>query len=74
MKTTKSQELIYNNIDINEMVKTLNKHRDEVLENFSKAYLAETGLMPSEVELVSQVLRNDKTIETVYFFRKKPVT
>jgi len=71
MKTQKVSNITYNNIDINEMIKKLSEERSKILNEFSKAYLAETGIMPSEVELVCQEKNEDKTITHTYFFRKK---
>jgi hypothetical protein len=67
----KVNDITYNGIDINEMVKKLSEERSKILNEFSKAYLAETGVMPSEIELVCQEKIDDKTIEHIYFFRKK---
>lgn len=67
----KTNDITYTGIDINEMVKKLNEERSKILNEFSKAYLAETGIMPSEVELVTVQETKDKTIETICFFRKK---
>lgn len=59
-------------ITVEEATKYLTEKRLEILEQFAKAYLAETGLAPSEVELVTQQMPViDNKIETVYFFRKK---
>lgn len=65
----KSEE--YNNISVEEMVKKLREKKHEIIEAFAKAYLAESGLMPSEVELCCQETRNGNLIEHVYFFRRK---
>jgi hypothetical protein len=67
----KTNDITYTGIDINEMVKKLNEERSKILNEFSKAYLAETGVMPSEVELVTVQETKDKTIETICFFRRK---
>lgn len=68
-----AKDLTFNNIDIESAVKQLAEQRDKILNEFAKAYLAETSLLPSQVELVSQQMpmTEDKIIETVYFFRKK---
>jgi predicted metal-dependent hydrolase len=49
----------------------LRQERDKILSEFTKAYLAETGLKPSEIELVSQRNVLGSLIEETYFFRKK---
>jgi len=68
----KEKEEIYNNISIEDAMLELRKKRDEILSDFSKAYLAETSLLPSEVELCCQeTVKDANMIETVYFFRKK---
>jgi hypothetical protein len=36
---------------INKLVRDIQKNRHKILEDFSKAYLAETGLKPSQVIL-----------------------
>ena len=62
----------FQNMTIEQMVAKLAEKRNEILENFSKAYLAETGLLPSEVELCCQELPvNNGIIEHVYFFRRR---
>ena len=67
------KDLTYHNLSsIEEMVEQLVKHKKEILENFSKAYLAEKEVLPSEVELVEQFIKEDgKMKEVVYFFRIK---
>lgn len=56
----------------NEAMVEMAKHRDEILKAFGKAYLAETQINPSEVELVTrQMPEKDGVIEHVYFFRRK---
>lgn len=44
--------------------------RFQILEDFTKAYVAETGLHPSECEMVEW--RKSQT-EIVWFFRKKTI-
>jgi len=67
------------NITEEEAMDYLAKHRDYVLNEFAKAYLAETGLKPSQIELVREV-RHDKIhdkmkeieiVETFYFRERK---
>lgn len=68
----KEKNEIFTPISVEEATKYLAEKRNEILEAFSKAYLAETGLMPSEIELVAE--QNPMTfdkIETIYYFRKK---
>lgn len=62
---------IFENITIEEATLKLKEQRDKILNEFAKAYLAETGLLPSEVELVSSQDCKGFIIETVYSFRKK---
>ena len=63
---------VFTSITTEEAVKYLADKRNEILESFTKAYLAESGLMPSQVELVTQQMPTENNIiETVYFFRKK---
>lgn len=62
----------HTNISIEDAMKTLQEKRNEILEAFAKAYLAETSLNPSEVELVTQQMPIENgIIEHRYFFRKK---
>lgn len=62
----------YKNMSVEEMVKKLQQEKHRIIEEFAKAYLAESGLLPSEVELVTQQITTDKnTIEHRYFFRRK---
>lgn len=69
----KEIDLEYKNLEtIQEMIDKLLKHRNEILDNFAKAYLAEQKVMPSEIELVEQTIKEDNTIkEVIYFFRRK---
>lgn len=66
-----AKDLTFNNIDIESAVKQLAEQRDKILSEFAKAYLAETKLLPSEVELVTKQKTTGSEIETIYFFRKK---
>lgn len=52
---------------IDEVVREVIGNKDKVLEDFARAYIAETGLMPSEIEMVQQ----DRGREFVWFFRRK---
>jgi hypothetical protein len=51
---------LYTQITEEDAVKKLAMERDKILEQFAKAYLAETGLLPSAVELVT-------TQKTLYY-------
>lgn len=68
-----NKELEYNNLSIDEMVAKLKEKRSEIIEAFAKAYLADTGMRPTEVELVCQEMpmTENKIIEHVYYFRRK---
>lgn len=61
----------FENVNQEEATKKLIEKRDEVLNAFAKAYLAEAQVLPSEIELVSQQTTEGNTVETVYFFRLK---
>ena len=67
------KESEYKGIDVAEMVKVLAEKRTEILDHFSAAYLSETGLMPSEVELVCVEHPIDKDMKIIhtYYFRRK---
>lgn len=70
MNDKKDEE--YSNISIEAMVKKLSDERTKILNEFTKAYLAETGLLPSQLELVTRQMPIDNgIIESVFFFRKK---
>lgn len=69
--SVKISDIVFNNISENEALLKLNEERNKILNEFAKAYLAETNILPSEVELVSIQTHKEKEIETVYFFRKK---
>ena len=65
-------EKVYTPISIEDAVKQIQAEKHKILEAFAKAYLAESGLMPSEVEMVHQQITNQPNIiENVIFFRKK---
>lgn len=61
----------YQGVDAEEAWKIILAKRHEILDHFAKAYIAETGLKPSEIELCTQQRTTDKTIEHVFFFRRK---
>lgn len=47
------------------------KKRDEILEQFTKAYIAETGILPSKLELVNEVTEEDGNVVNIFYFREK---
>ena len=51
------------------ILKEIRDNKNQILDDFAKAYLAETGLNPSEVEMVEQFDHAKMTY--VYSFRKK---
>jgi hypothetical protein len=59
------------NISLKDALKQLETHKTKILAEFATAYLAETGLNPSEVELVQVQTTTDKEVTTVLSFRKK---
>lgn len=61
----------YNNLTEQEAYKIIIEKRNQILDHFSKAYVAETGLMPSQIELVTKQVSDGTTIENVFYFRKK---
>jgi len=66
-----ANEKVYE-ISVEEAMKKIMSEKNKIIEAFAKAYLAETGLNPSEVELVHQQITNQPNIiENVIFFRKK---
>ena len=69
----KERNDVYTAVSVEDVVKKLAKERDKILEAFAKAYLAESGLLPSQVELVTQQLpmNEQRIIENIYFFRRK---
>jgi hypothetical protein len=70
MANDKIEELA--NISLNDAVMKIQKEKAKILEEFAKAYLAETSFQPSEVEMVHQRMPiKDGIIENVIFFRKR---
>jgi len=66
------KEIKHENISISDMVLELERNKNNILDDFSKAYLAETGLLPSEVELSCRQMPVDNgIIEHIYSFRRK---
>ena len=65
------KEETFSDVNQEEALKKLTEKRDEILNDFAKAYLAETKVLPSEVELVTEQKQEGTTIETVFYFRKK---
>lgn len=58
---------------IDDLMHKLSTKQAEILDNFAEAYLAETRLRPSEVEMVAYMDRTDRSgeIRHVWFFRKR---
>lgn len=67
----KERNDVYTSINEADAVKKLAEERNKILEAFGKAYLAESGLLPSQVELVSEQNISGSTIENIYYFRRK---
>jgi hypothetical protein len=61
----------YKGLTGDEAAKIILAKRHEVLDHFAKAYIAETGLMPSQIELCTQQVVNGTTIENIFFFRRR---
>jgi hypothetical protein len=55
---------------LDKKVEALMAQREEILEKFCEAYLVETGLKPSEAELVTRV---DDKGKFVMYFRKREI-
>jgi len=53
---------------IEEYLKEVRNKRNSILEEFTKAYLAETGLKPSEVEMITELGKNGTMVTS---FRAK---
>lgn len=67
--TVKNEE--YKALTSEEAVKIILAKRQEILENFSRAYIAETGLMPSQIELCTKQVTDGTTVENIFYFRRK---
>jgi len=63
----KSSDDIWDKETLLDLVRDILNQRTQILEEFCQAYIAETGLMPSEIELC-EVHRPDKI---TYFFRRR---
>lgn len=61
----------FKGVTADEAYKIILAKRHEILDHFAKAYIAETGLKPSEIELCTQQNVNGTMIENVFFFRRK---
>ena len=68
---TKEREEEHNNISIEAALKKIYDERNRILEDFAKAYLAETKLLPSQVELVTRQVIKDNVVENIFEFRRK---
>lgn len=67
-----SKEKEFSQISLNEAISKLQEEKHKILEEFAKAYLAETELLPSQIEMCHQQLPiKDGIIENIIFFRKK---
>jgi hypothetical protein len=54
-----------------DIAKQLLEQRDKILSDFAKAYLAETRLLPSQIELVQQSIEENGKVGFRWFFSKK---
>jgi len=52
---------------IKEYLNEINMNRYKILEDFTKAYIAESGLKPSDIELVEE----KRGLNVVYYFKRK---
>lgn len=71
LKDVTDREEKESQLTLTEIAQKLVKERNKVLDDFAKAYLAETKIMPSDLELVVREERTKDVIETIYYFRKK---
>lgn len=53
------------------VVAEIMKNRQSVLEDFAKAYIADTGLKPSQIELVHKHETNENEIIDTFYFKEK---
>ena len=67
----KEKNIEYKDIDEKEVAKKLLQERDKIIADWSKAYLAETALLPSEVILSCKQIKNGNETEVIYEFRRK---
>jgi hypothetical protein len=65
------KEETFNDMDMSKMAEFLKKNRNKILEEFAKAYLAETQLLPSQIELVHKSSVENEQIVDTFYFRKK---
>jgi len=70
-KNNNEKEYEIENISLDQMAEQIKKERVKILNEFAKAYLAETQINPSELELVQRQESKDGLVETVYYFRRK---
>lgn len=62
----------FKDISLEDMMRKLIENKSKIIEEFTRAFLAESELKPSEVEFVTQQMPMVKgIIEHRYFFRKK---
>ena len=71
LKDMTKEEIEASNMSIEQYVAKLMQYKSKIIEDFTKAYLADSGLKPSEVELVQKEVKSSGKIETVFYFRKK---
>lgn len=56
--------------DVSELVREVMSKRARILEDFARAYIAETGLAPSDVQMVET--RSDYGGRITWHFERKP--
>lgn len=71
MKDVTNKEYEKAMVDVQEAMKEIMSKRNEILEEFCKAYLAESGLMPSQIELVHTSTNEGNEIINTFSFREK---
>ena len=62
-----------NDISQEEAYQQILKQRNEILGEFAKAYIAESELKPSEIELVHKSEEKDGEIIETFYFRERKV-
>lgn len=71
MKINQSIKKFRNNLKMRKMLSSVMRNRKGIIEDFSKAYLAETGLRPSQVVMVEKRINEDNKIVFTWHFEKR---
>ena len=61
----------YKDVSVTDANEVLIKQKNKILQDFTKAYLADTQIKPSELQLVVETISNKGKVEINYYFKRR---